>query len=376
LAIFLAVPAFWTGVALFGAVLFPTSSMRALPIVGIGAALLWRDWIVAARRAGALPSTTAGVAAAGVVIGVAAAWSQRGADPDTHPRNDAAPSLAGDDPGLPTGLIPLGDDGAIQTTDGAVSWRRGQLRVVARSLLTFESRSPDRCWTVFAPPSERVAPPRALASVRRGPRSVMFSFNDADDQSLTEVVTLNDGRLSIDAFSVLRAPVYSHLNTFAELSVQGHHQLALSFSPCPDVRVEVTNFDYPFGRPMRLAYVDANETFHVVEASSGEKGPFRELGRGDLPRSLPLTLTLHDDGLPICRIALSDWAYQAGKALSPTAGWGLPVNAIEFGLSGDDPASAASIWLTLAGTGVGRGWDSVGHAAGTYRNRISIEWAK
>ncbi|HEV3004113.1 MAG TPA: hypothetical protein VGX78_06600, partial [Pirellulales bacterium] len=125
LAIFLAVPAFWTGVALFGAVLFPTSSMRALPIVGIGAALLWRDWIVAARRAGALPSTTAGVAAAGVVIGVAAAWSQRGADPDTHPRNDAAPSLAGDDPGLPTGLIPLGDDGAIQTTDGAVSWRRG-----------------------------------------------------------------------------------------------------------------------------------------------------------------------------------------------------------------------------------------------------------
>jgi hypothetical protein len=142
------------------------------------------------------------------------------------------------------------------------------------------------------------------------------------------------------------------------------------------VLVEVTNFDYPFGRPMRLAYVDANETFHVVEASSGEKGPFRELGRGDLPRLLPLTLTLHDDGLPICRITLSDWAYQAGTALSPTAGWGLPVNSIEFSLSGDDPASAASIWFTLAGTGVGRGWDSVGHTAGTYRNRISIEWAR
>ena len=33
-------------------------------------------------------------------------------------------------------------------------------------------------------------------------------------------------------------------------------------------------------------------------------------------------------------------------------------------------------WLTLAGTsvgrGVGRGWDTVGHAAGCYRNRITI----
>jgi hypothetical protein len=31
-------------------------------------------------------------------------------------------------------------------------------------------------------------------------------------------------------------------------------------------------------------------------------------------------------------------------------------------------------FVTLAGTSVGRGWDSVGHAPGTYRNRMKIEW--
>ena len=33
------------------------------------------------------------------------------------------------------------------------------------------------------------------------------------------------------------------------------------------------------------------------------------------------------------------------------------------------------VWLTLAGTSVGRGFDSVGHKAGTYRNRVRIEAA-
>jgi hypothetical protein len=42
-------------------------------------------------------------------------------------------------------------------------------------------------------------------------------------------------------------------------------------------------------------------------------------------------------------------------------------------MSGDEPTSPASLFITLAATSVGRGWDSVAHAAGTYRNRIAIE---
>jgi hypothetical protein len=113
--------------------------------------------------------------------------------------------------------------------------------------------------------------------------------------------------------------------------------------------------------------------FHVVEASSGEKGPFRELAAGRLRRSEPLAITLHDRDEALARVVLEDWSAQAGTAPSPTAGWGLPVNAIEFSLGGDGPRSPAGIYITLAGTSVGRGWDSVGHRAGTYRNRMRIE---
>jgi len=31
------------------------------------------------------------------------------------------------------------------------------------------------------------------------------------------------------------------------------------------------------------------------------------------------------------------------------------------------------IWFTLAGTSVGRGWDTVGHKSGKYRNRVVVE---
>jgi len=29
--------------------------------------------------------------------------------------------------------------------------------------------------------------------------------------------------------------------------------------------------------------------------------------------------------------------------------------------------------MPLSATSVGRGWDSVGHSAGTYRNRVTLE---
>jgi hypothetical protein len=44
----------------------------------------------------------------------------------------------------------------------------------------------------------------------------------------------------------------------------------------------VTRFDYPIGRPARFAFVERDRTFRVVEASTGEKGPFRTLARGRL----------------------------------------------------------------------------------------------
>lgn len=87
-------------------------------------------------------------------------------------------------------------------------------------------------------------------------------------------------------------------------------------------------------------------------------------------------MTVYDGTVGIARLTIDDWTSQAGRSLSPTAGWGLPVNAIEFRQT-DDPDSgsaAIAIWITLAGTSVGRGWDSVGHGAGVYRSRVHVKW--
>src|SRR3954463_11588087 len=114
--------------------------------------------------------------------------------------------------------------------------------------------------------------------------------------------------------------------------------------------MEVLRLDYPFGRPARFAYVDEARRFRVVEASSGEKGPFHILAEGRLERSDPLEITLCDEGRAIGRLTLLDWSAQASTQLSPTAGWGFPENPIEFTLSGDEPPSPASLFITLAAT--------------------------
>jgi hypothetical protein len=63
---------------------------------------------------------------------------------------------------------------------------------------------------------------------------------------------------------------------------------------------------------------------------------------------------------------------QASTQLSPTAGWGIPVNATELLRSGEPETARMLISLSLAGTSFGRGTQTVGHADGIYRNRMTI----
>jgi hypothetical protein len=179
--------------------------------------------------------------------------------------------------------------------------------------------------------------------------------------------------LVIEAGSRLSEPIYSHLNTYTLVLVVGHSRLFLAFSPCPNERVEVFPADYPIGRPARAAYLGADQVFRVIEASSAEKGPFRELAHGPLRRGEPLAVELYDGERRAGRITWLDWSAQVDTGLSPTAGWGLPTNAVEFRLEGDQPDDVAAIYLTLAGTSWGRGWDSVGHGPGTYLNRMRVD---
>jgi hypothetical protein len=187
--------------------------------------------------------------------------------------------------------------------------------------------------------------------------------------------TFGSESAELTAYVPIAKDTFSHLNSFCIVEIRGHKKLSLAFSPCRARKFEVLPADYPIGGPARFAYVDKSEQFHVVEASSGEKGPFRTLATGPLRRDDALSILLFDSSQLIATVALSDWSKQASTDLSPTAGWGVPMNAIEFQRLGDNPESPVSIWITLAATSVGRGWDTVGHRAGTYRNRMIFRLA-
>jgi len=363
-----------------GRILFPITLSQLWLIPLAGSALMGLAAVPPWRRPGGrgwAGALVLGVCAASA--GAALTWTQRPPMADTHPCRgpvvepvDAGPTKS--PPALAS--IRLDPRVMVHASDGSLTVRLDSISLSVQPLLTFLNGSKDGCWSILARPGDRAGPePRLRGSEREGERSCALSYDFPGQGPATLRVHAEpeSGAITIEASSLLERPVYSHLNSFCDFEVRGHHRLALEFSPCPGVPIEVLQFDYPMGRPARFAFVQADRTFRVVEASSGEKGPFRTLAGGRLTPEQPLTITLRDQGKAVGQISLVDWSSQAGTGLSPTAGWGVPVNAIEFSLSGNSPSSPASIFVTLAGTSVGRGWDCVAHVPGTYCNRIRLE---
>jgi hypothetical protein len=358
------IPLFWMAFGISSRLVFFESfrSLWNLPFLA-GAALagLWvKQFRRRLVRAWVVPIFAVAAAIAGWIF----PGTQRAPDPATTPLG--AP--LGDVPaGTPDRkLIKLSKDAQLHPIDGRVVIRRDKMVLNVQSMLSFANRSPDRCWIALAPPELNVATVRTFVTkVHDGARWTLW-YKD-EDMSVVDVTT-RDGGVQLDARSRLARPVFAHVDTFGELTLQGHHKLTLSFSPVPKERVEVA----PVTTAARFAYVDASGTFHLAQASQLTRGPFSEIASGPLPRGEPLVITIYDDGKPMFTVALDDWAAQASTQPSPTAGEGIPVNAIEFVRGGEAESSAALISLTLADTSIGRGTQTVGHAAGVYRNRISV----
>ena len=378
-------PAAWLAMGVMARVLFPISlAWKWLVPAGAAAAMALSIMFLRRRMANRTDDSVRGRAALygsitlSVLAGVTLVGTQRVPAPSTHPLNPLLPSLARSSSGsvVQPGAVHLEGRVLVQSFDGSVVVPLGKLTLMLEPILLFPARSPDGCPTVLVGPLERAGPePRFRDGCHDGQRSCSLVFDvPGQGPALLDVRAGRDGHaVNVEAVSRLERPVYSHLNSFCDVTVHGHRRLALEFSPCPGAAIEVRPFDYPVGRPARFAFLDEHEIFRVVEAETGEKGPYRLLASGRLERGEPLSITMLDQGTPAGRITLEDWTRQLDTSLSPTAGWGVPVNAIEFSLSGDAPQSSASIFVTLAGTSVGRGWDCVGHAAGTYRNRIRFE---
>jgi hypothetical protein len=367
-------PVAWAAAAIAARVVFPITfcGLFLLPLFGasvMGAAA----FLTFRRQEHSWRRPLVAVTALVTLLGAALPGTQRAPAPDTRPFDLPMPRVISSPDPVDSVLDEVSNPRIrVHPRDGSLTVQAGSLRLGIEPLLRFLSRSPDGCWTILAPRGTRSGRKLVLETVGRAGDRLAFQYRSDYEAALLVDPGREGAPVRLEAMAHLAHPVFSHLNSFCDVLVSGHRRLSIAFSPCPETVVEVRPAEYPVGRPLRLAYLDAQGTFHVVEATSGEKGPFRELGRGRLTRSQPLAITLYDLGVAQARVVLEDWSAQVGTALSPTAGWGLPVNAIEFGLEGDGPGSPAGIYITLAGTSVGRGWDSVGHGAGTYRNRMSI----
>src|SRR5262249_4661746 len=159
--------------------------------------------------------------------------------------------------------------------------------------------------------------PRLFSPIRDRNRScsLRYAFPQQGPAMLDVESDPASGAVNIEETSRLDRVMYSHLNSFCDFEVRGHRRLFLEFSPCKGAAIEARPSDYPFGRPARFAFLDAKQTFRVVEATSGEKGPFRTLAQGPLSREQELTITLKDDAQAVARIVLADWPAQVDTTL-------------------------------------------------------------
>lgn len=307
-------------------------------------------------------------AMAGAVIGILVVVGQIPPLPSTHPiepaTTAAAPANINRD--LPA-HVAIGGDVRFLPQFVQLEAISGGVWLECRPLLEFHSTSPDGFWSLINRQRPREL---QLVGVTGTPPTQTFYYDNG--ATITFAPPQAGELVAATASTPVAADTYSHLNTFMFIRFNADESPALTFSPCGGIPFEVHPADYPFGRPARFAYLDADGSFRVCKATTGEKGPFRTLGSGQLKRGAPLSIGFQSGGRRIASLVLEDWSSQLSTALSPTAGWGVPANAIEFQLVDTRSEQYVGIWITLAGTSVGRGFETVGHRAGTYRNRFSI----
>lgn len=363
-----AVPALWAAAALGLLLVFPETGAAAARPIGLVALNLSALVAFTCRKYSlreCLPATLLGVG-----LGTAGAFAERPPPPTTQPSRQEPQALSAK-PGEPIGRrLEIGRELTIDGATLGVTWRRREVSISIEPALTFDRTPPDGFWSIFTDKRGNARAPRSLTT---SPGALDLW---AADGTLRLSVRRMTSVVELDAWTLVDQPTYSHLNSYTTVKVSGHQRLALRFAGCPSAPIAVTHADYPTGAPARFAYVDAARRFHVVQAADAEKGPFTSLAEGSLAPGTPLVvdlIELSDAARTFARLQLSDFAAQLSTALSPTAGHGVSENAIQFGLESTDANSEAYLLFTLAASGVGRGWDSVGHRAGAYRNRLRLE---
>ncbi len=150
-------PGFWVGAGIAAAVLFPGSTAKLLPFfvpTALGFSILaWSSLERTPREAFAF--------LIGVSLGAGVAFSQQAPAPSTQPSQTEL-RTAPENLGASSDMFKEGDvsfDPAIAKISIAVN---SDTTFELQPLLSFHSRSPDRCWTCLANSWDRQGPRRRL----------------------------------------------------------------------------------------------------------------------------------------------------------------------------------------------------------------------
>ena len=178
--------------------------------------------------------------------------------------------------------------------------------------------------------------------------------------------------IRVTTITRLTRQIDTHQSSYCGLNWSGDIPITLSIGHERPYSWVPTASDYPFGAPATFITV-MNDRVLLLKASSAEKGPFETLAA--FPKEDPVFRIMAANH-PVCQIVLEGFVAQASQELSPTAGWGIPVNDIFLEATQFKAAQPSGVWLgfNLAATGVGRGFHAVGTGAGTYVSilRVSI----
>jgi hypothetical protein len=302
-----------------------------------------------------------------VIIVITIVYSQVGRNSQTKPLHSTLPVIDNLKPIKET-IYQLESHLVANLNTAELTLQHRQATLNIEPFLRFISTSPDRGWIILAPKTQSRPLTSKVYVNDIAPGKLKTFYHQAERLNHILDCQSTKNSLLITAFTILEKDIYSHLNRFCDFTFASPDKLYISFSPCPNQKIEITPSDYPIGRPTRFAYLNEQGLFKVVEATSAEKGPFRTLAKGSIQIDQPFTISLYSNDNVLFTIEMNDWVKQASTQLSPTAGWGVPENAIEFNLA----YQQAYIYTTLAGTSVGRGFQSVGHTSGTYRNQMKI----
>src|SRR4030095_14769477 len=248
-----AIAALWLAGAVSSRMTFPEtfSLLWVVPLV-IGAAFaavcIGMEKIGGIKRRG-LTMLFAGF---GAVLGALFPMTQKAHAPNAQPSGADMPRYEASDQDTPIKAA-LGRRIGVYTRHGEVSMESGDAGLDVIPLLTFDSRSPDGCWTLLGPGFGTQGPIRKVIGMNSTERELRVSNQDEDLTTLEVRADESGKKVELVSRSRLTGSIWSHLNSFAELRFLARGRISITFSPCPNTPIDVLESDYPIGRPQRVS---------------------------------------------------------------------------------------------------------------------------